>query len=162
LEMLEPGEAHHLELHLHHEIDNAGIELAVLEDGQGDILTHGERLQQRAALKKHAEPAPDAGEFRLVHAGDLLAEELDRTAGRFHRADNVPQERRFAAAGTAHDDHGVTLHDLEGNAVEHFAAVKIADEIGDLDHGRGSIGTGRAHAKKKREVSMALATSMMS
>ena len=53
--MLEPAQPHLLQLDPHHHFDRAGLERGVFQQRQRDILAHGQRADQRAALKCQAD-----------------------------------------------------------------------------------------------------------
>ena len=109
----------------------------MLDDRQRDVFADGERLQQRAALKEHAEAAahraPAArSSIAVISSPKSLIEPLVGFIEPMTWRSSVD----FPQPDAAHDDHRVAFHDLEGNAIEHAAPVELADEIGHFDDGR--------------------------
>ena len=135
LEMFEACESYQLELHFHDEIHDVGIDTAVFDQRQRHILSDGQGLKQGAELEIHSEAEPELVEFLLRHSSRFLSEDLDRTACRSERADDVAQYRAFAATGASHDDHGVALFNGEADAVENGSVSEFAHEIANFNHG---------------------------
>ena len=84
--------------------------MAVFDQRQRDVFSHGQRLKQRTKLEIHAESQAEFVEFSVRHVGGLLSEDFDRAARRLERADDVTKQGALAATGAAHDDHGIALY----------------------------------------------------
>ncbi len=83
-QVLKPRQPHQFEFHLYHEVHDGVVHPAVFLNRQSHVLADGERLQQRAGLKEHSEPAANAIHFPFAHADDFLAENPDGSGIRSH------------------------------------------------------------------------------
>ena len=65
LEVLEACEPHQFEFHLHDQIHDVGIDVAVFDQRQRNVFADGERLKQGTKLEIHPEAQPKLIEFAL-------------------------------------------------------------------------------------------------
>jgi len=129
------AEADEFELDLDLDVDDLAPEAGVFLKGEGDVLGDGHGVEEGAGLEEDAEAFADLVHLALADAGDVLAEEFDGAFLGLDGADHAAEEGALAAAGAAHDDHGLAGVDVEGDAVEDGAAVEALDEISDRDDG---------------------------
>jgi hypothetical protein len=122
---------------------------AALDEAEGDILPHLERIEERRALEKHAEFAQHAIALGAAHAHHLLAVDLDAAAVGQDQPEHAFERHRLAAAGAADHHHRFADADLEVEAVQHALLAERLVEAADLDL-RGM----RGHFVKKISVSM--------
>src|SRR6266850_6854201 len=106
----------------------------MLQQWQSDIFADGEGSEQSARLKQHSESATDIRDFALVHRRNLLTEDFYRTGGRFHRTNNVTEQRAFAAPAPAHDHECFAAANIERNVIYHRAISEFSDKVNNFDY----------------------------
>src|SRR3546814_13091177 len=70
----------------------------------GDVAPHRQRIEQRAALKQHAEPAAHPLKLAPAHAGHVLAVHQYAAFIHLHQAQDPLQHPRLAGSGPADPD----------------------------------------------------------
>ena len=90
----------------------------------GDVLAHGEGIEERALLEDHADPAAQVEQVLFLHLGDVVAEDPDAAAVRLEQAERQFQDGALAGAGHAQQHLGFAVTQQEGNAVEHDVLVE--------------------------------------
>ena len=83
--------------------DLALRELRVLDEREGDVVEHVDRVEERRVLVDHPELLADAVELALAHRDDVLAVDEDAAARRLLERHDQAEERRLAGAGAADD-----------------------------------------------------------
>ena len=105
---------------------------------EGDVLTHGDRVEQRRVLEEKTDLAPHAGEFRSCLRADLLTLDEDAPGVRPHQADDVPQRDALAGATSPRITKACAFRDLERHVLQH---APVAERLGDvIQPYRGFIG----------------------
>ena len=100
---------------------------------QHHVLDHRQRRQQLEELEDHADRAPaPLGGLALGQAGEVLAGDRDRAAGRAVDAGDHVHQRRLAAARPADDRDELAPVHLEVDAVERPERPRVGDVV--LDH----------------------------
>jgi len=166
--VLEAGQSHQFQLHLHDHLNEGRIHLTVLPDRKGDVFPHGHGLEKGAKLEVHPEAKADPVQLNRIHPCDLLTEEVNGSGGGLLGADQAAEQGGLAATAPAHNDEGVADPDLKVDAVQHPAVPKDLNEVADLENHfpglpnllwpGGRFFAGRAHrTKKKRPVRTASA-----
>ena len=122
------------------------LDLVGVDQAEGDVFPDGEGVEQRAALKQHAEFAHHArADFRR-HARDVGAVDEDLAAVGPHDAERAFQRHRFALARAADDHERAALRHIDIDAVEHLAAAKSLLDADELEF------RGHAHHSTKNAV----------
>ena len=106
----------------------------MLAQRQPDVLADGERIEQRRALKQHAEALAHLVEVVLLQAHDLLAVDLDRALVGRHQANHVLEKHALAGAAAPHHHDALSLADVEIDAIEHLLGAETLGEPTDPDH----------------------------
>jgi dTDP-glucose 4,6-dehydratase len=108
--------------------DLLGAQPRVLSQRKRHVVHHRQRVEQRGVLKHHAELLAHGVHRPLAERHDVLTVHVDRAAGRLVEADQQPQERGLAGAGTADHDGDLTAPDGEVHVPERD---EIAETLGD-------------------------------
>ena len=107
-----------------------GAEVRELVEREADVLEHGHRAEERAALVHHAELAQQAESVLALGGHDVLAVEEDPARGRPVEADHDLQKRALPAARTAEDHEDLAAPDLERDVLlDHVVAVGDRDVL---------------------------------
>src|SRR5512146_3030157 len=106
---------------------------AALAQRKGNVLTHGERVEERPILEDHGDLLANALhlDFRIVR--DVLIGDPDAPAVWFQKAHDVVERYRFADAASAEDADGLAAHNIEGHAIENDIAAKRLVYVEELD-----------------------------
>ena len=109
---------------------------AALPERESDVLEHGQRVEERAALEHDPVALADLVEGPAAEGRHVLAVD-DHAAGVGpDQAEQVPEQHRLAAAAAADDDHQLGRRDLEVDAAEDLLAPEALAEPLDPDGGR--------------------------
>jgi hypothetical protein len=105
----------------------------VLAERKGDVLEHGHRVEQRAALEEHPELLADPVQLFLREIGHVFFfHDHAPRVGRLE-AEHVPEGDRLAGAGAAEDDQHFPAVDRQARAAQHvLRAVRLRD-VDELD-----------------------------
>jgi hypothetical protein len=138
--------AHLGEAHLRERLMGARKQLArwvpfALPDREQDVLEHGRRVEERAALEDHPEALADAVEGAAAEARDVLAADQDTPAVGVDQSQEMPEEHRLAASRASDDDHQLGRRHLEVDAAEDLLGPEALPEPFHPD-GRGAGGHG--------------------
>ena len=99
---------------------------------EGDVLPDRQAVEQRAALKQHAELFQ---KFVAVAFGGVLAVDHDQPAVGFDKADDALDQHRLAGARSADDHHALALGDRQVDTVKNGLGAEGFMQVLDLDHG---------------------------
>ncbi|MCX7826643.1 MAG: hypothetical protein N2689_13935 [Verrucomicrobiae bacterium] len=91
-------------------------------------------MLSKRALEQHAKLAAHLDELLFRQPRDLAAFEPDAALLRLLEADELAQQRAFAAARPAHDDQDFAALDAKVDAVEHAPAAVDFHQVLDDDH----------------------------
>jgi len=108
----------------------------VLLQRQRDVLAERQRGEQRARLKGHAELALQPPQLVFVGAPDVLAVEQHAAGHGMLQADEMPQQRRLAAARGPDDEEALAPAHLEAHVLQHRALGIARHQVLDPDGGR--------------------------
>ena len=103
----------------------------LLAEAEGDILPDRQRIEQRAELEGHAEPAPHCLELVAAGMDHFLAIDPDRPAIGAQQPQQAFQRDRLAASGRADDGKRLLRRDLDVDAAKHLL---VAKGFGDAAH----------------------------
>ena len=107
----------------------------MLAQGEGDILAHRERVEQRGVLEDHAHAGAELRELLPIHGGNVFAVHDHLAAVRLEQSHDVLHQHRLAAPrGTQHDGGGSRQH-LQPHSLEHLISTERLPQIADLDYG---------------------------
>jgi len=90
--------------------------------GSATVLEHGHRIEQSAALKKHADSLAHPEELPLRELCDLLAGHPDAAPVRPGQAGHQAQEGAFPLTAAAHQDRDRAPLELTAEPAEDRAA----------------------------------------
>ncbi len=114
------------------------VEPAVLDDRQRDVLTHGHRVEERRALKGHADVLQNLVALGAARGVDVAAADEDAAARRRQQADDAAQERALPRAAAAEHDEDLAGVERERDPVEdELVAVAGGDVVDDQERGAG-------------------------
>jgi hypothetical protein len=82
------------------------------------------RIEQRRALKHHAEFPAHAQQLAFVHRHDVLAVNQHLARVRLQQADEVLEQNAFAAAAAPDDDDRFAVFNPKADAVEDFVRAE--------------------------------------
>src|SRR5262249_41566926 len=100
-------------------------------EAEGDVLAHGPMRQQGHVLEHHAHLfRAQATQLDGTLAADILAVDDDAARGRLDQPVDVPDERRLAAAGEAHDAKDLTARDIQVAGRDADDAVELLQHLG--------------------------------
>ena len=122
-EAVEAGEAHQVELHLHHDLDSALLQPGVFAQGEGHVVADGHGVEQRRRLEQHPNLAEDGHSRILANTVDVLPLDQHLPLRRPGEADHVAQQGALAAAGTPQDGQRLSGIDLEIHPLQHGATA---------------------------------------
>ena len=106
---------------------------------------------KRARLEHDAEHALRRRAARAGRrAGHAMAGDLDRSGGGWQQADQLVQQRRFAAARAAQDDEDLAGRDLERHVAEDRPGAEVLRHLVDADD--WLLGCGRGHRWRHRHL----------
>src|SRR5213595_78456 len=100
------------------------IHTAALDEAKGDVFPDAQRIEQRAALKQHAEFAHDLLAPAAAQPDGFRAIDSNRSGLGPHDPEDTFDQYRFPGARAADDDEALTGRDCEVDAVEHTLPAK--------------------------------------
>ena len=128
--MLDIRQVHQLEPFAHRADDFFVAHVRVLAQRKSDVLEHGHRVEQCAALKKHPELLPYAVQILLRKIGNVFFLDDDTAGVGSFEAEHVPKRHRLARARTAKDDHDLAaIHSDVRTAQNLFRSVCFVDVL---------------------------------
>ncbi len=132
-ELVGARHAHQSEKAVHAVGDLAQGHARVLAEGIGDVLEHGERVEERGPLEDEAR-ALAHGEHRLLaHALDPRAEKRDLASIGPHQSRGDSEEHRLARPAPTHDGQGGPFPELEAHAAQDLLLVEGFPHVAQLD-----------------------------
>src|SRR6266566_4498192 len=87
----------------------SAADAAALDQAEGDVLPNRQTVEQRSALKQHAEFAQKSIALAAAETCYLLAVDRDRARIGAQDSEHAFDGHRFAAAGPAEDDEGIAV-----------------------------------------------------
>ena len=85
----------------------------VLAQGEGHVVAHGHRIEQRRALEHHAHPLPEDGQLLPAHRRHVLPVDNHLAMVRLEEPHDVLHQHRLAAARGAEHHRGGAFHHLQ-------------------------------------------------
>src|SRR6266550_1112992 len=125
------------------------IHTAALDEAKGDVFPDAQRIEQRAALKQHAEFAHDLLAPAAAQPDGFRAIDSNRSGLGPHDPEDTLDQHRFSGARAADDDEALTGRDCEVDAVEHALPAKRLLDSDEGDFRGGCV----AHREKNAWVS---------
>ncbi len=104
-----------------------------------DVFAHGERVEERAFLKDHAEVGTDAHHLLLGQLIDALAVHPDDAGVGTQQARDDLQDRRLPRSARAQNDLRVALDDGEAQVFQHHLFVEGQLHVVEHDHRRARL-----------------------
>ena len=101
----------------------------MLDEGEGDVVEHGDRVEQRRVLVDHPELLPDAVELALAHRHGVLAVDEDAAARRLLERHDEAEERGLARARAADDAGGLAAPAHEVDALEDLGVAEALAHV---------------------------------
>ena len=68
-------------------------DVTFLEQPEGNIFPYGERIEQRAFLKNHANLAPQVEQILFPHLGDIFAQHMNVSCVGLHKSERELENR---------------------------------------------------------------------
>ena len=119
---------------------------------EGDVLRHRLVRQQAVVLKDDAQPAPKVRHIAVLHVDDVVPVHHEGAAGGQHLAEQHPNERRFARAAGANDEHDFALVDMDVHMVQRLRPGYV--NVGNLFHVNHGISSDCFSACRKKHFSI--------
>jgi len=125
---------------------NAGLDFVfictVFEKAVGDIFADSERVEESAFLEDEADLAASVEQFGLAQTGNFFVENANGAGIGAEEPRGELEEKSFAGAGFAEEDHGFALLGGKRDAAKNFAFIKAEADVIELDGGLADCGKG--------------------
>ena len=127
------AQADFFQLDLDDDFDRLLGQIGVLPERQGDVVGHGHRVEQSAALEEDADGGAVGGELGGGHGSQVFSQANDVAGSRRQVADHQAQQRGFPRTRAAQNDQRFAVADFEVDAVQDASAVEFLGEVLNLD-----------------------------
>src|SRR5262245_12376529 len=97
----------------------------VAPKSESHIFGDGQRIEQRRALKEHAEFAANAQQFAFIHRNNVFAFNQYLAGIGLQEANEVLEQNAFSTATAADDDDGLALFDAKCDTVKDRVRAEV-------------------------------------
>ena len=103
---------------------------------KGDVLSHCERVKQRAILKNHGDFLTDRLHLHFVVVGHIFMRDNDSAGIGLQESHDVMQCNGLADTAAAQDAHSLTRTHVEADVVQHALVAERLAHVLEFDVGR--------------------------
>jgi len=113
------------------------VEAALLAQGKGHVLAHGERVEERPVLEDHGDFLANALQLFLAVVGDVLLGHDDAPRVRLEEAHDVVQRHRLPYPAASQDADRLAGQGVEADVIEDPVFAEGLGDVLELDEGYG-------------------------
>ena len=141
-----------LERFVHALGDLCFVQRALLAEAHGDVVADRERVEEGGELEHVPDACTELVQLAALQRGHLEPIDEHGAAVGLEQPDDVFDRHRLPRPGVADDDHGLTLDDVESEAVEHALGSEAFVDVDQLNHCLRSHQPSAISHKLKRRI----------